>query len=129
MSPDLATYLALLAGYLTIAGGVFFWIWRASRRRITRFGFRLALRAFVLAFLFAPGAVACGGATLVPFVFAGVASYMGLISPSGCGTHVPWILVSFLLTFAAAAIALYILDRHRHRGDASNKSLERTRER
>jgi hypothetical protein len=118
MSPDLATYLALLTGYLAVAGGVFFWIWRASRRRIARIGFRLALRAFVLAFLFAPGAVACGGATIVPFALVVVATSIGLISPNGCGTHVPWLLGSFLVTFAAVAIALYILDRHRHRGDA-----------
>jgi hypothetical protein len=118
MSPDVATYLALLAGYLAIAGGVFFWIWRASRRRIARVGFRLALRAFVLAFLFAPGAVACGGATVFPFALVVVATFIGLTSPNGCGSHMPWILVSFLLTFTVVAIALYILDRHRHRGDA-----------
>jgi len=118
MSPDLASYLALLAGYLTVAGGVFFWIWRASRRRIAGFGFRLALRAFVLAFLFAPGAVACGGTSIFPFALLVVATSIGLISPNGCGMHKPWILVSFLLTFAAVSIALYILDRHRHRGDS-----------
>ena len=118
MPPDLATYLALLVGYLALAGAVFFWIWRASRRRVARIGLRLALRAFVLALLFAPGAVACGGASILPFALVVVATSIGLISPNSCGAHLPWILVSFLVTFAAVAIALYILDRHRHRGDA-----------
>jgi len=113
MSPDLVTYLAFLAGYLAVAGGVFFWIWRASRR-IARIGFRLVLRAFVLAFLFAPGAVACGGATLVPFSLVVVADVVGYISPNGCGPHTTWNLASFLATFAIVAIALYVLDRHRH---------------
>jgi hypothetical protein len=118
MPPGLATYLALLACYLALAGAAFFWIWRASRRRVARVGFRLALRAFVLALLFAPGVAACGGASLLPFALVVVATSIGLISPNSCGTHMPWILVSFLATFAAAVIALYILDRHRHRDDA-----------
>ena len=113
MSPDLVTYLAFLAVYLAVAGGVFFWIWRASRR-IAKIGFRLALRAFVLAFLFAPGAVACGGATLVPFSLVVVADVVGYISPNGCGPHTTWNLASFLATFTIVAIALYVLDRHRH---------------
>ena len=113
MSPDLVTYLAFLAGYLAVAGGVFFWIWRASRR-IATIGLRLALRALVLAFLFAPGAVACGSAAIIPFSLVVVADIVGLVSPSGCGPHTPWILVSFLATFAIAVTALYVLDRHRH---------------
>jgi len=118
MSPNLATYLALLAGYLAVAGGVFFWIWRASRRRVARLGLRLALRALALAFLFAPAAIACGGATIAPFALVAFASSIGFTALSGCGTHTPWILVSFLLTLVTGAAALYILDRLRHRGDA-----------
>ena len=117
MSSDLVTYLAFLAGYLAVAAGFFLWIWRASRR-IASIGFRLALRAFVLAFLFAPGAVACGGATIAPFALVMVAEVVGLISPNGCDPHTPWSLVSFLTTFAIVAIALYVLDRHRHGGVA-----------
>src|SRR5258705_5195530 len=114
MSPSLATYFALLASYLTVAGGVFFWIWRASRRRIARLGFRLAIRAFALAFLFTPTAAACGGAAMAPLALVVFATSIGLITPNSCGTHTPQIFVSFLLTLSAGAIALYILDRFRH---------------
>ncbi len=118
MSPDLATHLALLAGYLIVACGIFFWIWRASRRRVARLGFRLALRALALAFLFAPAAVECGGATIAPLALVVFTTSVGFTSTHGCSTHTPWILISFLLTLATGAIALYILDRVRHRGDA-----------
>jgi hypothetical protein len=113
MSHDLATYFAFLAGYVVVASGVFFLIWRASRR-IASIKFRLVLRAFVLAFLFAPVAAACGGATIAPFAMVVFANIVGLISPNSCGPYTPWNLVSFLLTFAIVAIALAVLDRLRH---------------
>jgi hypothetical protein len=79
---------------------------------------RLALRALSIAFLFAPGAIACGGATITPFSLVVVADVVGLVSPNGCGPYTPWNLVSFLPTLAAAAFALYFLERRRRRVDA-----------
>ena len=117
MSPELATYLGILIAYLVIAAGVIFLVWRFTRS-LRSPGLRLALRAFSVAFLFAPGAVACGGATITPFSLVVVADVIGFISPNGCGLYTPWSLVSFLPTLAIAAFALYFLERRRHRVDA-----------
>jgi len=117
MSSEIATYLAFLTGYLVIAIGVIFLVWRLTRALLSS-GLRLALRAFAVAFLLAPGAVACGGATITPFSLVVAADVVGFISPNGCGPYTPWNLVSFLPTLAVAAFALYLLERRRHRVDA-----------
>jgi hypothetical protein len=117
MSAELAGYLSLLVAYLIVAAGVIFAVWRAT------FGLalqelRVALRAFTLAFLLAPGAVACGGASIVPFSLVVVADVLGYISPNGCGPYTPMNLVSFLPALAVVATALYLLERHGKRRDA-----------
>ena len=116
MSPELTTYVVTLVGYLAVAGGAFLWIWRSSRR-ISRVGLRLVVRALVLAFLFAPAGVACGGAAIAPFSFAFATDVVRLFSPNGCGMQSPRNVTSFLLTFLVVSIALYIADRIRHRDD------------
>ena len=117
MSADLATYLGLLLGYLFVAGGLLFLVWCATRRVISS-GLRLACRAFALAFLLAPGAVACGGASFTPFSLVVVVDVIGFISPNGCGPYTPLNLVSFLPALAIAALVLYFLERRRRRGAA-----------
>jgi hypothetical protein len=117
MSSELATYLAFLLGYLVIAAGVIFLVWRFTRALLSP-GLRLAFRAFTIAFFLAPGAVACGGATITPFSLVVVADVVGLISPNGCGPYTPWNLVSFLPAIAVAGFVLYLWERRRHRVDA-----------
>ena len=117
MSPGLATYLGILIAYLVIAAGVLFLVWRFTRS-LRSPGLRLALRAFSVAFLFAPGAVACGGATITPFSLVVVADVIGFISPNGCGPYTPLSLDLFLPTLAITAFALNFLERRRHRVDA-----------
>jgi hypothetical protein len=65
----------------------------------------------------------------VPFSLVVVGDIIGLIAPNGCGPYTALNLVSFLPALAIAAVALYFLERRRSRVDASNTSLERTRER
>jgi hypothetical protein len=117
MSSELLTYVAFLLGYLAIAVGFSLLVWRLTRALVSP-GLRLALRAFMLAFLLAPGAVACGGATILPFSLVVVADVIGVISPNGCGPNTPWVLVSFLPVLAGSAVILYLLERRRHRVDA-----------
>ena len=117
MSSDLATYLLFLLGYLVVADGVIFLVWRLTCVLLSQ-GLRLAFRAFTIAFLLAPGAVACGGATIAPFSLVVVADGVGLISPNGCGPYAPWNLVSFLPALAIAGFVLYLWERRRHRVDA-----------
>ena len=114
MSSELGTYLAFLVGYVVIAVGVIFLVWRLTRALLSP-RLRLAFRAFTIAFLFAPGAVACGGATITPFALVVVADVIGLIAPNGCGPYTPWNLVSFLPALAVAGFALYLCERRRHR--------------
>jgi hypothetical protein len=117
MSSELLTYVALLLGYLAIAVGVILLVWRLTRALVSP-GLRLALRAFTLAFLLAPGAVACGGSTILPFSLVVVADIIGVVSPNGCGPYTPWSLVSFLPVLVSSAVILYLLGRRRHRVDA-----------
>ena len=117
MSSDLTAYLLLLLGYLVVAAGVIVLVWRLSRSLHSP-GLRLGLRAFAIAFLLAPGAVACGGATIVPFSLVVVADLVGLISPNGCGPYTPWNLVSFLPALAVAGLTLYLRERRRNCVDA-----------
>jgi cytochrome bd-type quinol oxidase subunit 2 len=117
MSSELVTLFALLVGYLAIAVGATFVVWRTTRHISSR-RLRLALRAVALAFLFAPGAVACGGASIVPFSLVVVGDVIGLIAPNGCGPYAPFNLVSFLPVLAVVALVLYLLERRRSRVDA-----------
>ena len=117
MSSDLVTYLALQLGYMVIAAGAIFLVWRLTHALLSPV-LRIALRAFTIAFLLAPGAVACGGATITPFSLVVVADVVGLISPNGCGPYTPWNLVSFLPALAIAGFALYLWERRRRRVDA-----------
>jgi len=110
MTSGFAVILALLAGYLAVAVGILFGVWRATRR-ISSQWLRLALRASALAFLFAPGAVACGGASIVPFSLVVAGDIVGLIAPNGCGPFTPLNLVSFLPTLVIAALTLYVFER------------------
>ena len=116
MSSELATYLVSLFGYLVIAVGIIILVWRFTRA-LPSSVLRLALRAFTVAFLLAPGAVACGGATITPFSLVVVADVAGFISPNGCGPYTPWNLVSFLPTLAVAAFVLYFPESRRRRVD------------
>jgi hypothetical protein len=117
MSPELVAYLGFLLGYLVVAAAIFLFVWRFTRA-LQSSRLRLALRAFAVAFLLAPGAVACGGATILPFSLVVAADVVGFISPNGCGPYTPWSLVSFLPVLVAAAVALFLLDRRRRRVDA-----------
>jgi hypothetical protein len=117
MSSDLLTLLALLAGYLIVASVITSVVWRATRG-ISSQWLRLALRAITLAFLFAPGAVACGGASIVPFSLVVVGDVIGLIAPNGCGPYTPLNLASFLPVLAVVVMTLYFLERRRSRVDS-----------
>ena len=117
MSSGLLTLLALLVGYLAVAAGVTFVVWR-STRGISSPWLRISLRAIALAFLFAPGAVACGGASIVPFSLVVVGDVVGFIAPNGCGPYTPLNLASFLPVLAVVVTALYLLERRRSRVDA-----------
>jgi hypothetical protein len=128
MSSGLYELLALLIGYLALAAGIAFVVWRVSRSISSQWS-RLALRAATLAFLFAPGAVACGGASIVPFSLVVVGDIIGLIAPNGCGPYTPLNLISFLPALAISGVALYFLESRRRASMSSNTSLERTRER
>jgi hypothetical protein len=112
MSSELATHLASLAIYVAVASGVTFLVWRLTRRLHSP-SLRLTLRAFTLAFLFAPGAVACGGATITPFSMVVLADAVGVFSPNGCGPYTPWNLVSFVTVVGVSAIVLFFAERRR----------------
>lgn len=117
MSSELLTYVALLAVYIAVAAALVFLVWRLTRS-LHSSGFRLALRAFTLAFLFAPGAVACGGATITPFSLVVLSDVIGIFSPNGCGPYVPWNLVSFIPVLLVSVVGLSLLERRRRRVDA-----------
>jgi hypothetical protein len=117
MSSELAELLALLVGYLALAAGLAFGMWRMTRN-ISSQWLRLALRAATVAFLFAPGAVACGGASIVPFSLVVVGDIVGLIAPTDCGPYTLLNFASFLPTLAIVVAALYFLERRRSRVDA-----------
>jgi hypothetical protein len=117
MSSELLNYLALLVGYIVVAAGLILVIWRLTDGLVSP-GLRLALRAFTLAFLLAPGAVACGGAVILPFSMVVLADVVGLFSPNGCGPYTPWNLVSFIPVLLVAVAGLLLLERRRRRVDA-----------
>lgn len=117
MPTGLLTLLAMLVGYLAIAAAGTFMVWRATRGILSQW-LRISMRAITLAFLFAPGAVACGGASIVPFSLVVVGDIVGLFAPNGCGPYTPLNLVSFLPVLAIAVTAFYLLERRRSRVDA-----------
>jgi len=109
MSSGLFTYLVLLVGYLAIAAALAFVTWRITRGISSRWR-RDGLRAITLAFLFAPGVVACGGASIVPFSLIVIGDVAGFIAPNGCGPYTPLNLVSFVPSLAIAVVTLYLLE-------------------
>jgi hypothetical protein len=114
MSLGLVTYLVLLLGYLAIAAGLAFVTWRVTRGIDSQWG-RRGLRAITLAFLFAPGLIACGGASIVPFSLVVIGDLVGFIAPNGCGPYTPLNLITFLPSVAIAVVTLYFLERRRPR--------------
>ncbi len=117
MSSELLTFVAFLAGYIVVAAGFTALVWRLTRT-LRSSGLRLALRAFTLAFFFAPGAVACGGATITPFSMVVLADVIGILSPNGCGPYTPWNLVSFIPVLVVSVVGLFVFERRRRRVDA-----------
>lgn len=117
MSSELLTYVALLAGYIAVAAGLTRLVWRLTRGHYSS-GLRLGLRAMTLAFLFTPGAVACGGAAIVPFSMVVLTDVVGVFSPNGCGPYTLWNLVSFIPVLVVSATGLFFLERRRRRVDA-----------
>jgi hypothetical protein len=112
MSSGLVTYLVLLVCNLAIAAGLAFVAWRVTRGISSRRR-RRGLRAITLAFLFAPGVVTCGGASIAPFSLVVIGDIVGFIAPNGCGPYTPLNLVSFLPSVVIAVVTLYLLERRR----------------
>lgn len=112
MPSGLGTLFAILAGYLAVAAGALFVVWRTTRG-LGSTTLRVSVRALATAFLLAPGAVACGGAAIVPFALVVVTDVVGLMSPNGCGLNTPISLASFLPAAAIVGVVLYVLERRR----------------